>query len=109
MLDTSLRLHDENACLAYWVRDMFRTHRSIKNVTRFKNGRLLFSSFAEAHLDTTIKDSEDLLPVIDVPFVWLIRPMKTCGDATHIRDIECSLRAAGCEFFGSDDLHSLNV
>ena len=84
MLDTALALDDKDPRLSDGVGNRLCPDSSIEDVPRFKEGAVLYTSTSIAHLDAAIEDRKDLLSIIDMPLVWLIRPMKARGDPAHI-------------------------
>jgi len=67
--------------------DVLGAYHSVENVAGLQDGAVLNASVSVPHLDSTIKYGKDLLTVVDVPFVWLICPMKAYGDAVHVGNV----------------------
>ncbi len=66
---------------------MFSANGGIKNVSCFQHFGFLLSIKSIFHFNSPIQHSKNLLPVINVPFVWLVSPVQTCCYAVHVRNI----------------------
>ena len=95
LLDTALMLHDENPGLANGVGDMLCAHSGIEHISSLQNSAVLNTCLSVSHLNTATEYGKDLLPVIGMPLVWLICPMKAGGDSAHIGNV-CRSPGAIC-------------
>lgn len=55
--------------------DMFGTDSGMEDVA-LKDGAVLQAGLPVSHLNPAIEDGKHLLPVVDVPLVRLVRPVK---------------------------------
>ena len=84
---------------------MFCSHVCIKNVTCIKRGHFLKAIDPEVHVYNTIHNGKNFLSIIDVPLIWLIRPMQLYRGTAQIGDSQtapCQIRS---EFFAPNRLH----
>jgi hypothetical protein len=106
LLDAALTLHDENPRFANGVGNMLCADSGIENVACLQNGAVFDAALAIPHLDPTIENGEDLFTIIDMPFVWLICPMKTRSNAIHVGDVGGAPWAIGFECACAEYFHA---
>ena len=104
--DTALTLDHENPGFPDGMSDMLRTDSGMEHIARLEDSAVLHAPVSIPHFDPAIEDGKYFLPVIDVPFVWLIRPMKARGDAAHVGDVcrapgAIRLEGASAKYFHS--------
>ena len=85
---------------------MLRAGGGIEHIARLEDGAVLDARVSIPHFDSAIEDGEYLLPVIDVPFVWLICPMKARGGAAHIGNVSRAPRAICLEGASAKYFHA---
>ena len=83
---------------------MFRTDSCIEDVAVFQPNDAFFAVFSVVHIDFAVHHGKHFLAIVDVPFVGLVRPVQTHGDAVHIGDVESTLCAGSGKFGGADGL-----
>lgn len=84
--------------------DVFCTDSCIKDVAAFQLNDAFFAVFSVVHIDFAVHHGKHFLAVVDVPFVGLVRPVQTHGDAVHIGDVEGAPCAGSSKFGGADSL-----
>ena len=72
------------------------------------DGAVLYTSTSISHLDAAIEDRKDLLSIIDMPLVWLIRPMKARGDPAHIGNFRGAPRSICFEGASAKYFHAVS-
>ena len=104
-LNATRFFHHQDARLAAWVRNMFTTYFSEKNIADAQSNYLLKSIDSAMHIDLSIKDRKNFFTIIDVPFVGLVCPVNPRCDAIHVGHIQGAPSSIGREFFAADDFH----
>lgn len=105
--DTAPTLDHENPGFPYGMSDMLRADGGMEHIARLEDGAVLHAPVSIPHFDPAIEDGKYFLPVIDVPFVWLIRPMKARGDAAHIGNVRRAPGAVCLEGASSKYSHAM--
>src|SRR5690606_6870016 len=64
--------------------------------------------FPVTHFHPSIEDGEDLLTIVDVPFVGRICPVEAGGDASHVGDVCSAPRTICLEGAASEYFHAVS-
>jgi hypothetical protein len=74
-LDRALLFDDQNTRLPEGVRYMFVTILGDKHFTGMQKNIALFAIRRVKHTDLPIQNDENFWTVVDMPSVWVVRPM----------------------------------
>lgn len=108
-LDTSFALDNENPCLSNWMSDVLRSDRCMENIAGLEHRSELLSILFVAHFDTAIEHCKYFFAFVDMPLIWLVRPMETCSNTVHIGNIKRA-PCAGCgEIFAANNFHGSSL
>jgi len=107
-LHTAPALDDEDPRLWCWVGNVFVTDIGIANAARRETLDSLFAVISVVHVDGTIKDNEDLWPIVYVPDVGLIGPVQPDRCIVDLRNVQCAPRTLSGITAGIEEAHALN-
>ena len=60
---------------------------------------------AIVHIYRAVEDCENFLTIVDMPFVWLVGPVKAHGGSVHVSDVVSAPGASGGEVLAADNSH----
>ena len=104
-LHTALGFDHQHPRRPLWVSHVLGAHRRVENIPDLQQNGLLDTVLAVAHLHLSIEHHKHFLAIVDVPFVWLVRPVQAGGDAIHVGNLQRRPGTFAGKRFAADDLH----
>jgi hypothetical protein len=104
--NATFALDHENSCFAARMSHVLAPDCSKEYVASFEGDHCLDATLSIVHVYNAVEDREDFFAVINVPFVWLVRPMKSGRDATHAGYGLCAPSSISLEIAAADYVHN---